>query len=82
MTLGCLPHFPADLAFIRFLFSVRKLAALIGVSPVLSRAISKIGNLLSFQNVSQYCVEFLSEVGIVCSIGICVNVMHLPVNNI
>ena len=82
MALGCLLHVPADLAFIRFLISVRKLTTLIGVSPVPSSAISKIGNLRYFQHISQYCIEFLSVVGIVCNIGIRVIIMNLPVNNL
>lgn len=82
VALGCLLHVPAELAFIRFFFCVRKLATLIGVSPVPSIAISKIGNLLSFQHVSQYCIEFLSVMGIVCNNGIRVIITNLPVNNL
>jgi len=82
VALGCPLSVPADQAFIRFLFSVRKLTALIGVSPMPSSAISKIGNLLSFQHVSQYRIEFLSKMGIVCRIGIRVIIKHLPVNNL
>ena len=75
-------HVPADLDFIRFLISARKLATLIGVSPVPSSAVSKIGYLLSFQHVSQYCIEFLSMMGIACNIGIRVIIMHLQVSNL
>lgn len=82
MVLGCLLRVPADLAFIRFLISVRKLATLTGVFPVPSSVISKTGTLHSFQHVSQYCIEVLSMVGIVCNIGIRVIIMHLQVNNL
>jgi len=82
VALGCLFYVPADLAFIRFLISVRKLATLMGVSPMSSTAISKIGKLRSFQYVFHYCIEFLSMVGIVCNIGIRVIIVHLPVNNL
>jgi len=81
VALGYLLQITVDLVFIRFLISVRKLDTLIGVSPVPSSAIFKIGNLRSFQHVSQYCIEFLSMVGIVCNIGIRVIIMHLTVNN-
>ena len=72
----------ADQAFIRLLTSVRKLATLTGVSQVPSSAVCMIGNLRSFQNVSQYRIEFLSVMVILCNIGIRVIIMHWPVNNL